>query len=74
MHRISPLLLLLAACGPSEHTVARETAPDATPADTARRDGVRGDPTIEAVRERLDRAERDAAVRRSEALDAAEPR
>jgi hypothetical protein len=59
-------LLLAAACGTPEN--AAEPPPDAAaPVDT-----VRTDARVDAVQQRLDRAQKDAEARTREAMEAAE--
>lgn len=73
--RLTPaaLALALAACAPAEQAASDPSDDGSAPADTAARHAAPEDPRVEAVRRRLEQAERDAEARNREALDAARP-
>jgi hypothetical protein len=68
--RLPLLAATLAACAPSEDALGRGGA---APPDTAVHDTTPRDASIEEVQRRLEQAERDAAARNREALEAAGP-
>lgn len=68
------LLALLAACGTPEDAPPEAAAHGGAPIDTLAPDSAPRDPRIDAVERRLEQAEKDAAERNREALEAMEPR
>lgn len=68
------LLLLAAACGTPDDAAPEPGAHGGAQTDTLTPDGGPRDPRVDAVERRLEQAERDAAERSREAMEAAEPR
>lgn len=64
------LLALAAACGTPEDAVPGPPAHGGAPTDTLAPDSGLRDPRVDAVQRRLEQAEKDAAARNREALDA----